>query len=277
MPPDPLDLTGFSRPKLALSACLGFLSCRYDGTGFLSPLPRRFFDWAEGRPFCPETQAGLGTPRTPIQWVLTGGRPTVVELKNGQDHLPQLEKTAQCLLGAWGELEGLLLKARSPSCALDDCPRYLPGTSTPTNFGPGVLGKAALDSDRPWILATEEQVKTPWGFELWAAGLFQLARLKALPDNLLPDFHHRQTALLEGMGAKAALEGCRSDRREYTHRFARAFTSPPEYQVFLANLGLGNTSPELPLRLDQLAALLGVSGQSLNHPYPPSLTATRSP
>ena len=119
----------FSPPdkKCLVSACLVGMCTRYDGK---SKPDNRCLQWLVGLhwiPVCPEQLGGLSTPRTAAD--LTGGdgdevlagRATVVD-KNGQDVSAEFIRGARQVLAIARaqQIEHALVKARSPSCGLQD-------------------------------------------------------------------------------------------------------------------------------------------------------------
>ncbi len=80
-------------------------------------------------PLCPEEACGLGTPRPAMRLEGDPRNPRMISIESGHDRTGQMERW---LPGALDELEkaeldGFLLKARSPSCGLADVPRYRQG------------------------------------------------------------------------------------------------------------------------------------------------------
>ena len=118
------------KPRVGVSACLLGRPVRYDGASrphaWIRDVLRRH---AELLPICPETEAGLGVPRPPVQLVRQGrGR---VVMRGVRDH--GLDVTAR--LYRWLEqqeerlagLDALIFKSRSPSCGLGSTPLYATG------------------------------------------------------------------------------------------------------------------------------------------------------
>ncbi len=117
------------KPRVGVSACLLGQPVRYDGASrphaWIREVLRRH---AELLPICPETEAGLGVPRPPVQLVRQG-RDRVV-MRGVRDH--RLDVTAQ--LGRWIEqqkdrlagLDAMVFKSRSPSCGLGSTPLHGP-------------------------------------------------------------------------------------------------------------------------------------------------------
>ena len=99
---------------ILVSACLYGIPCRWNASAaFFAPvrsLPREvLLLW------CPETAAGFGVPRDPME--LADGR---LVTRKGEDRTEALETAAARLLsGADGQsIHAALLKERSPSCGV---------------------------------------------------------------------------------------------------------------------------------------------------------------
>ena len=107
------------KPKLAISACLLGYKVRYDGkdkqqAGLEEKLKADF----DIIPVCPETEAGLGIPRTPIELKQQQGKIKAIQTKEPfLDVSACLQRQAKQWLQQHSDIKGLIVKARSPSCA----------------------------------------------------------------------------------------------------------------------------------------------------------------
>lgn len=101
--------------KIVVSACLLGENCKYNGGNNHSPKLCALLEGKEYIPVCPETLAGLGIPRTPIE-IVNG---TVYD-RDGNCVDAQLRKAvAQILSQLEGEkIEYAVLKSRSPTCGV---------------------------------------------------------------------------------------------------------------------------------------------------------------
>lgn len=117
--------------KVAISACLGFLHCRYDGQGFdefnligaKNLLKEKLgVEEIEFYPVCPEQLGGLPTPRPPAEIVCKDvhSEDLKVITKDGQDVTEQfLRGAVETLLFVQKlGIEVVLLKDNSPSCGV---------------------------------------------------------------------------------------------------------------------------------------------------------------
>ena len=111
------------RPRIGVSACLLGERVRYDGRdkreAWLVEVLGPRVEWV---PVCPEVEAGLGTPREPMNLGRDASGRLVLMTDRVRDDLT-LTMSQYCSRRA-GELaaanlDGYVLKAGSPSCGLD--------------------------------------------------------------------------------------------------------------------------------------------------------------
>lgn len=79
---------------------------------------------AECIPVCPEMEIGLGVPRDPIRIVSEDSGPRLVQPSTGRDITKDMETFANTWLDSLPEIDGFLLKSRSPSCGFKDVKQY---------------------------------------------------------------------------------------------------------------------------------------------------------
>jgi uncharacterized protein YbgA (DUF1722 family)/uncharacterized protein YbbK (DUF523 family) len=138
----------FIRPKVAVSRCLGFDHCRYNGGIINSPIVSNLIEYVDFLPVCPEVEIGLGVPRDPVRIILKNGKQSLVQPASGRDLTEVMEAFCTDFLGSTGEIDGFILKYRSPSCGIKDVKVY-PNTAlksaaigkTSGYFGEAVLKK----------------------------------------------------------------------------------------------------------------------------------------
>jgi uncharacterized protein YbbK (DUF523 family) len=113
-----------NKKRIAISACLLGVPCRYDGKAFGKNLARVLDDY-EIVPICPEQLGGLPTPRTPCEIQggdgndVLAGKAYVID-KEGRDRTEAFVKGALVALELIEEKEISIavLKSRSPSCGM---------------------------------------------------------------------------------------------------------------------------------------------------------------
>lgn len=115
-------------PRIAASACLTGQAVRYDGGdryhGTVARVLRR---WVRLQEYCPEVAIGLGVPRPPIQLTDTADGLRVLGTTDvSKDYTHALRGFADTVPDS---ICGAVLKARSPSCGVDDTPIALASVS----------------------------------------------------------------------------------------------------------------------------------------------------
>lgn len=117
------------KPRVAVSACLLGQKVRYDGDHKHDLLiSGELGAWFELVPLCPEVGIGLPVPRPPIQVTRQQDTLRVVGVDNPEvDVTDALKRHA---LEVEGAIDGLILKARSPSCGVGSTPVYQNGQDT---------------------------------------------------------------------------------------------------------------------------------------------------
>lgn len=144
--------------KVAVSACLLGVPCRYDGKAKPCAAVREFLeanvDPADVVRVCPEVMGGLKIPHPPSE-IQTDLLPeVVVRDREGADTTKAFERGAEVALNAAQQAgcTHAILKAKSPSCGVG---KIYDGTFTDTLVdGNGIAAQAFIDAGI--ITATEE-------------------------------------------------------------------------------------------------------------------------
>lgn len=125
--------------KLLVSACLLGRCCKYSGGSNRSEAVLEFCRGREVCAVCPEVEAGLGIPRTPIE--LVDG---VLTDKNGIIVDAALRSAVARIMEDLPDIDCAILQPRSPTCGVR---QIYDGTFTGSLVpGSGVLAKALLEA-----------------------------------------------------------------------------------------------------------------------------------
>lgn len=154
--------------RIGVSACLLGDAVRYDGGHKRdSTLDRVLGPWAQWVGVCPEVEAGMGVPRPPVRLEERDGSLRMVDPASGRDHTDAMAGYARRRARALGarELDGYVLKSRSPSCG---------------------LGSARV--------FRRSRSGEEWAVESGATGLFALELRQACPDLPLAEEGDLRTA-----------------------------------------------------------------------------------
>ncbi len=152
-----LRLDSSRRPQVVISSCLLGQPVRYDGGHkSLGSLNTLLAETLELHSVCPEVAANMGTPRPPVHWIET--RSGERQLQQVDDPLRRFDHPLQLAcrqqLEQLPELDGAILKARSPSCGSATTPIYSEQLK-PLHTGDGIWA-ATLKEHQPRALIIDE-------------------------------------------------------------------------------------------------------------------------
>jgi uncharacterized protein YbgA (DUF1722 family)/uncharacterized protein YbbK (DUF523 family) len=175
-------------PRIGISRCLLGDEVRHDGghkrDPFLVSTFGRFVEWV---PVCPEIEVGMGTPREPIQLVVSqhgvpsdGQTVRLVGVKSHTDWTTRMTTFAASRVRELkvADLAGYVLKKDSPSCGLERVRVHDDGHVTRTGRG---LFAEALVRELPNLPIEEEgRLNDPALRENFVERVFAYQRLRAL-------------------------------------------------------------------------------------------------
>jgi len=113
-----------ARPRVLVSSCLLGEAVRWDGGDKRHERVRALVgEFAETVAICPEVGSGMAVPRPPLVLAAGGAAGAaaadgvaLVERDGGRDHTGALARFAVAALATAAPLDGLVFKAKSPSC-----------------------------------------------------------------------------------------------------------------------------------------------------------------
>jgi uncharacterized protein YbbK (DUF523 family)/uncharacterized protein YbgA (DUF1722 family) len=249
--PTVIDLPPFARPRLVVSRCLDLEPCRYNGAVIETPLVRRLEGVMDLVPVCPEVELGLGVPRPPIRLVRRAGGTALLQPATGRDLTREMAAFAGRYLDALPEVDGFLLKARSPSCGVHGV-KVFPDVATeaPDGREPGMFARAVLSRFPHLPVEHEGRLSNPRLLDHFLSRLFALADLRRARDEATPEalltLHQRyelarrtfdagDAAALDALVERAAAERSAraEDWAEYARRFRAALAPVPRESAHL--------------------------------------------
>lgn len=148
---------GADRPRLGVSSCLLGAQVRFDGghkrDPFLVEMLGHYVEWV---PVCPELEVGMGRPREPVRLVRgRGGETRMLGVRSDRDWTDAMNTYAEARVDELGDLDGYVLKSKSPSCGMERVKLYPPGDGMPKRDGVGLFA-AALRRRWPSLPVEEE-------------------------------------------------------------------------------------------------------------------------
>ncbi|WP_287152441.1 DUF523 and DUF1722 domain-containing protein [Candidatus Solincola tengchongensis] len=251
-------MSGNPKPVLVISRCLGFAACRWNGEIVRDDFVDLLSSHVRFITVCPEMEIGLGVPRDPIHIETGKGGLRLVQPATGRDVTGEMLAFCASFLESLPQVEGFILKARSPSCGIGDVKIFPSGRSEAgaVDKGPGFFGGEV--KRRFPLLPTESEGRLK-NFRLrehFLVRIFTLARFREAVGRgtvaSLVDFHSRHKFLLmsynqtelKALGRLAA----NPERKRaaelfevYGEHLRKALSRPPRYvsniNVLLHSLG----------------------------------------
>ncbi len=252
-----ISMGQFPRPKLVVSSCIEFDHCRYDGSMIPSDFVKALKPHVDFLPVCPEMEIGLGAPRNTLRIVSNDGLLRLIQPATNLDLTNRINEFTSSFLGSLPELDGFILKYRSPSCGMKDIRVYSTASGSGSiSKATGFFGGAAIGSFQDLAIEDEGRlrnfnIREHFLTKIYALAAFREARSDSKLSALIR-FHEVNKLLLmshsqketETMGRIIAnQEGLDFIELSalYRQHLARALKRPPKAaskeNVFLHILG----------------------------------------
>ena len=106
------------KPKILVS------KCRYDGAVLPSKFVEAIKPYVDFVLVCPEVEIGLGVPRDFVRLVLVDDKLELYQPKNDRFVTDEMNEYSHRVLSEINEVEGAILKGRSPTCGIKDVKIY---------------------------------------------------------------------------------------------------------------------------------------------------------
>ena len=170
-----------ARPKVFVSKCLGFDACRWNGVAINSRFVEKLKAHVNFIHACPEVEVGLGVPRTPVRIVLEGNDEHMIQLDTKRDVTQDMYRFSDCFLDSLKEVDGFILKDRSPSCGIKDVKVY-PGIdkNNVIKRTSGFFAQAVLSRFPGIAIATDGRLNNFAIREHFLTKLFSHVRFRAI-------------------------------------------------------------------------------------------------
>ncbi|MFN3598184.1 MAG: YbgA family protein [Aquificaceae bacterium] len=173
----------FPRPKLVLSRCF-FERVRYDGGIIINPFVEKLKRYVDFVTVCPEVDMDLGTPRQRIIVVKEGKDKRLLQPETGKDITPLMENFSVNFLSNLEEVDGFLLKSKSPSCGVGTTKLYVENKVVGRTYG---FFAQAVKERLPHIpIEDEGRLRDSKIREHFLTRVYAFAELRHLKKNFSP-------------------------------------------------------------------------------------------
>jgi uncharacterized protein YbgA (DUF1722 family)/uncharacterized protein YbbK (DUF523 family) len=150
---------------------------------------------------CPEAGIGLGVPRRPVRVVFAEGRMSLIQPALSLDYTAAMEHYTAELLARIADVDGIILKSKSPTCGMGDVKIYPGPEKVPVlRMGDGFLGGEVRRMFSHLAVEDEARLQDVGIRDHFLTKLYALARLREARvsgnANDLIAFHSRHKLLL---------------------------------------------------------------------------------
>lgn len=187
-------MNNFPKPNVVVSKCLSFAKCRYNGEVVLDYVVEKLKPYVNFIPVCPEVEIGLGVPRDPIRVVAYKGKLHLYQPATQRDITQEMVSFVDKYLNSLSEIDGFILKYRSPSCGINSVKVYHSFNPDARSVsGQGFFGAEVLKRFKGLAIEDEGRLKNFTLREYFFTKLFTLARFRLVKKsrkmNQLVQFH----------------------------------------------------------------------------------------
>ena len=193
---------GELRPCVFISRCLGYERCRWNAEIIDDACVEALKPRVDVVHECPEMAIGLGCPRDPVRVVRHDGDLDLLQPASGAFFGANMREWSRAFVeNLPADIDGFILKSRSPSCGWKDVKVYhSPASDSGAAIGTGLFGAEVLRrfSNRP--IEDEGRLRNFSLRERFLSAIFTLARFRAVEAAAsiaaLVEFHARHKYFL---------------------------------------------------------------------------------
>ncbi|ACN99710.1 photoreactivation-associated protein [Sulfurihydrogenibium azorense Az-Fu1] len=112
------------KPVVVLSRCINKEAVRYNGGIVQDDFAQKLEKYVDYITVCPEVDIGMPVPRPTVILAKIDNSIRMIEPTSKTDYTEKLEEFSKSFLNSLKEVDGFLLKAKSPSCGVSDTKLY---------------------------------------------------------------------------------------------------------------------------------------------------------
>jgi uncharacterized protein YbgA (DUF1722 family)/uncharacterized protein YbbK (DUF523 family) len=241
-----------SKPTVVVSRCLGFDKCRYNGDTIPDKFVKKLENWVNYITVCPEVDIGLPIPRETIRLVSDNDEVKLYQPSTGRDLTEEMNSFIDRFLSSLPQVDGFILKGRSPSCGTKDVKIYIGKEKAVGSVkGAGLFGRAVAEGFPSSAVEEEGRLTNFKIREHFLTKLFIFFKLRQLENSGtmsgLVDFHSNNKYLLMAYNQKEQKllgrivsnyenKSFEDMIKEYKHHLGLAFARAPRYTSIINTL-----------------------------------------
>jgi len=236
------------KPNIVLSECINLKPVRYNGGIINDPFTNILGQYVHYNPVCPEVAIGLGVPRDRVKVVRTGKQDfCLVQPSKGLDLTQKINCFSENFLNSLTDIDGFLLKSKSPSCCVSGTKTYANRDGTGFLYrGKGVFARKVIQKFPLLPCEDEKRLEDTDTRHHFLTRIFSLFELRKKFKNLstikqIRGFHNKYRYLimaynqtrfkkLERIARSKENESIQEVKKDYQQEFFKAFLRKPRTQ-----------------------------------------------
>jgi len=172
------------KPRVVISRCIEFESVRWNAQIIRSEFVDALIPHVEAITVCPEVGIGLGVPRETLRLVRVGEELRLVQPATGMDLTERMVGYVDSFLEGLPEVDGFILKGRSPTSGLKDAKIYPSlGKVASVGRGPGIFGGIVRERFPHLALEDEGRLRNGRIREHFLRKLYALAGFRGVKES----------------------------------------------------------------------------------------------
>ncbi len=186
----------FPKPNVFISACIEYDHCRYDGTMIGSEHISKLKPYINELRVCPEMAIGFKAPRESLRLIQRKNEDLkFVQTSSGNDYTKEMVDFSDKYLSSLVDMDGFIMKAKSPSCGVTDVKVYhdIGKAHTKLSKQSGVFGGKVLELYPATPIESERRLSNFSIRENFYISIFTLAGFRELKKDFeykkLVEFH----------------------------------------------------------------------------------------
>ena len=232
----------YNKPKILISKCLEFEACRYDGQIITNKYVKLLKNYIDFITICPEVEIGLGIPRDPIHLINNNDNLSLYQPTTKRDLGNKMQSFSEKFINSLDYIDGIILKSKSPSCAINTAKHYRTNTAKQTmGRGAGLFANNIIKKFQDTPKEEETRLNDNFLREHFYTSIFTISDFRDVKTfNELYDFHSKHKLLfmtynqtkLRILGSIAANhENHQIDEviKKYYQLLLKIFTKRPRY------------------------------------------------
>ncbi len=182
------------RPRIFISKCIELEACRWNGAIISSPEVNRLFPFIDIITACPEADIGLGIPRDPVHLEYHDQEICLVQPATQKNFTETMKSFAQKISNNWGDMDGFILKSKSPSCGIKEVKVYSgPNSKSKSGISAGIFAQFIMNTFPDIMIEDEGRLTNLKIRDHFFTAIFSLARFRTIKERLkmseLVEFH----------------------------------------------------------------------------------------